>query len=118
MFSYKQDRSRQEQLARERIAAMKAKRESRKAKGEAEEKKELEDFLMKEREEDRKADQLEAMDLHEGGAVVLQEAILNEMEKKHVSEQEVGCAKYLIPPAVPISTTQGSIFHPFTCFHT
>ena len=90
VLSYKQDRSRQEQLARERIAAMKAKRGNQRRKSEVEEKKDLEEALIKEQEQDREADQLEAMDLHEGGEVVLQEAILNEVEKKHVSEQEVG----------------------------
>ena len=69
---------------------MKAKREARKVMSETEERKELEEALMKEQQQDRKVDQLEAMELHEGGTVALQEAILNEIEKKHVSEQEVG----------------------------
>ena len=89
--SLSKDRARQEQLARDRLAALKARREAKKAQQQTEgdANRQLEEALLREQEADSEEDRREALDLHEGGVVVLQEAILNEMEKKHCTEQEV-----------------------------
>lgn len=89
LCSYEKDRARQEQLARERIAAMKARRAAKKGKTEEEEQKELVEKLLKEQAEDSEADKRNALDMEQGGLALLQEAILSEMERKHASEQEV-----------------------------
>lgn len=90
LLSLSKDRSRQEQLARDRLAALKARREAKKAQlSEEEAKKEMQEAVLKEQQADGEADKREALDMHEGGLVLLQEAILNEVEKKHSSEQEV-----------------------------
>ena len=88
--SYEKDRARQEQLARDRIAAMKARRAAKKEKTAEEAQRELEDKLLKEQAEDSDADKRNALDMEQGGLAVLQEAILSEVERKHASEQEVG----------------------------
>ena len=89
LFSYAKDRARQEQLARDRIAAMKSRRAAAKAKSEEEAQKELEEKLLKEQAEDSETDKRNALDMEQGGLALLQEAILTEVEKKHSSEQEV-----------------------------
>lgn len=89
LSSYEKDRARQEQLARDRIAAMKARRAAAKAKSEEEAQKELEEKLLKEQAEDSETDKRNALDMEQGGLALLQEAILTEVEKKHSSEQEV-----------------------------
>lgn len=90
LCSYEKDRARQEQLARDRIAAMKARRAAKKEKTEEEAQRELEDKLLKEQAEDSEADKRNALDMGQGGLALLQEAILSEVERKHASEQEVG----------------------------
>ena len=90
LCSYEKDRARQEQLARDRIAAMKARRAAKKEKTEEEAQRELEDKLLKEQAEDSEADKRNALDMEQGGLALLQEAILSEVERKHASEQEVG----------------------------
>lgn len=90
LCSYEKDRTRQEQLARDRIAAMKARRAAKKEKTEEEAQRELEDKLLKEQAEDSEADKRNALDMEQGGLALLQEAILSEVERKHASEQEVG----------------------------
>ena len=87
--SYEKDRARQEQLARERIAAMKARRAAKKDTSEEDAQKELEERLLKEQAEDSEIDKRNALDMEQGGLAQLQEAILNEVERKHSSEQEV-----------------------------
>ena len=77
-------------MARDRIAAMKARRAAKKEKTEEEAQRELEDKLLKEQAEDSEADKRNALDIEQGGLAVLQEAILSEVERKHASEQEVG----------------------------
>ena len=89
LCSYEKDRARQEQLARERIAAMKARRAAKKEKSEEEAQKELEEKLLREQAEDSEIDKRNALDMEQGGLALLQEAILNEVEKRHSSEQEV-----------------------------
>lgn len=86
--NYAKDRARQEQLARDRIAAMKSRRAAAKAKSEEEAQKELEEKLLKEQAEDSETDKRNALDMEQGGLALLQEAILTEVEKKHSSEQE------------------------------
>jgi len=68
---------------------MKARRAAKKEKSEEEARKELEEKLLKELEEDDEIDKRNALDMEQGGLAQLQEAILNEVEKKHSSEQEV-----------------------------
>ena len=97
LFSYAKDRARQEQLARDPIAAMKSRRAAAKAKSEEEAQKELEEKLLKEQAEDSETDKRNALDMEQGGLALLREAILTEVEKKHSSEQEVRFKKaYLI----------------------
>ena len=80
--SYTAERARQEKLARDRIAALRAKK---RAKAMTHSEKVLEE-LEKDIDNDvRLADQLERE-----GSIVYQNAVLDEMEKKHHSEQEVG----------------------------
>ena len=93
LCSYEKDRARQEQLARDRIAAMKARRAAKKEKSEEETQKELEEKLLKEQAEDSEADKRNALDMEQGGLALLQEAILSEVERKHSSEQEVRLVK-------------------------
>lgn len=69
---------------------MKARRAAKREKSEEEAQKELEEKLLKEQAEDSEIDARNALDMEQGGLVQLQEAILNEVEKKHLSEQEVG----------------------------
>ncbi|RMX39987.1 hypothetical protein pdam_00022972 [Pocillopora damicornis] len=85
---FEKDRARQEQLARERIAAIKARRAANREKSEEEAQKELEEKLLKEQAEDSEIDKRNALDVEQGGLALLQEAILNEVERKHSSEQE------------------------------
>lgn len=87
--SFEKDRARQEQLARERIAAIKARRAAKKGKSEEEVQKELIEKLLKEQAEDIEVDKRNALDVEQGGLAQLQEAILSEVERKHSSEQEV-----------------------------
>lgn len=68
---------------------MKARRAAKKEKSEEEAQKELEEKLLKEQEEDNEVDKRNALDMEQGGLALQQEAILNEVEKKHSSEQEV-----------------------------
>ena len=68
---------------------MKARRAAKREKSEEEAQKELEEKLLKEQEEDNEIDKRNALDMEQGGLALLQEAILNEVEKKHSSEQEV-----------------------------
>ena len=68
---------------------MKARRAAKKEKSEEDAQKELEEKLLKEQEEDNEIDKRNALDMEQGGLALLQEAILNEVEKKHSSEQEV-----------------------------
>ena len=68
---------------------MKARRAAKREKSEEEVQKELEEKLLKEQEEDNEIDKRNALDMEQGGLALLQEAILNEVEKKHSSEQEV-----------------------------
>ena len=77
-------------MARERIAAMKARRAAKRDVGTKEDpRKELEERFLREQAEDMEVDRRGALDMQQGGIAVLQEAILNEVEKKHASEQEV-----------------------------
>ena len=93
LYSYEKDRARQEQLARDRIAAMKARRAAMKGKSEENTQKELEEKLLREQAEDSEADKRNALDMEQGGLALFQEAILTELERKHTSEQEVRFAK-------------------------
>ncbi|XP_032219683.2 trichohyalin [Nematostella vectensis] len=87
--NYKKDRARQEQLARDRLAALKAKRAAKhKVLTEEEVQRQARDEIIKEQLADLEADKLQAMDIHQGGVAGLQEAILNEVEKKHTTEQQ------------------------------
>lgn len=86
--NYEKDRARQEQLARDRIAAMKARRAAMKGKSEENTQKELEEKLLREQAEDSEADKRNALDMEQGGLALFQEAILTELERKHTSEQE------------------------------
>lgn len=70
---------------------MKARRAAKREQSEEEAQKELEEKLLKEQAEDSEIDARNALDMEQGGLAQLQEAILNEVEKKHLSEQEVGC---------------------------
>ena len=69
---------------------MKARRAAKREQSEEEAQKELEEKLLKEQAEDSEIDARNALDMEQGGLAQLQEAILNEVEKKHLSEQEVG----------------------------
>lgn len=79
--SYEAERARQEQLARDRIAASRAKK---RAKSMTYSEKILEEIEKDIDNDVRMADQLERE-----GAIAYQGAVLDEMEKKHHSEQEV-----------------------------
>ena len=68
---------------------MKARRAAKKEKSEEEAQKELEEKLLREQAEDSEIDKRNALDMEQGGLALLQEAILNEVEKRHSSEQEV-----------------------------
>ena len=89
--SYKEDRSRQEQLARERIAALKARRAATKNKtaNEESQKNELKDAVIKEIVSDLESDKLQSVEISQGGVTALQEAVLSELEQKHISEHQV-----------------------------
>ncbi|PFX16028.1 hypothetical protein AWC38_SpisGene19720 [Stylophora pistillata] len=86
--NFEKDRARQEQLARERIAAIKARRAAKKGKSGEEVQKELVEKLLKEQAEDIEIDKRNALDVEQGGLAQLQETILSEVERKHSSEQE------------------------------
>lgn len=71
---------------------MKARRAAKKEKSDEETQKELEEKLLQEQAEDSEINKRNALDMEQGGLALLQEAILNEVERKHASEQEVSDA--------------------------
>lgn len=86
-FSLENERGRQEQLARERIAALKRKREQQHQQNNAEQ---TEAEKLEAEEELDKKDDLSAVEqMQREGTVALQDAVLDEMDKKHTSEQDV-----------------------------
>lgn len=68
---------------------MKVCRVVKKEKFEEEVQKDFEEKLLKEQEEDSEIDKRNVLDMEQGGLVLLQEVILNEVEKKYLLEQEV-----------------------------
>lgn len=92
-FSYRRDRARHEQLARERLASLKAKRAEKGSslvlENEDEQRQAIETKLREEKENKTKALSQEALEIQKGGIVAIQEAILREVEKKHSVEIKV-----------------------------
>ena len=88
--SYRKDRARHEQLARERLAALKAKRAKKEAaivhSSEDEQRQAIEAKLQEEQDKEKDILSQEALELQKGGVVAVQEAILKEVEKKHSIE--------------------------------
>ena len=80
--SYENERARQEQLARERILARKKRRKEEHDKSEVEK-------LNDEENVDQKEDLVAVEQMQREGTIALQDALLNEVEKKHIAEQEV-----------------------------
>ncbi len=93
LFSYRKDRTRHEQLARERLAALKAKRAEKEAaivlSNEDEQRNAIEAKLQEEQDKEKDVLSQEALELQKGGVVAVQEAILKEVEKKHSIEIKV-----------------------------
>lgn len=93
VYSYRKERARHEQLARERLAALKAKRAEKEAamilSNEEEQRRALEAKLQDEHEKEKEILAQEALELQQGGVVAVQEAILKEVEKKHSIEIKV-----------------------------
>ena len=92
-LSYRKDRARHEQLARERLAALKAKRAQKEAaivhSTEDEQRQAIEAKLQEEQDKENDILSQEALELQRGGIVAVQEAILKEVEKKHSIEIKV-----------------------------
>lgn len=80
--SFEAERARQEQLARDRIAALRAKKRA-KAMSHSEK-------VLEELEKDIDGDVRMSDRLEREGTIAYQNVVLDEMEKKHHSEQEVG----------------------------
>lgn len=93
VFSYRKDRTRHEQLARERLAALKAKRAARDAamvvSNDEEQRQAIEAQLQEEQEKESDLLSQEALEVQRGGIVAVQESILKEVEKKHSIEIKV-----------------------------
>jgi diphthamide synthase subunit DPH2 len=91
--SYRKERARHEKLARERLAALKAKRAEKEAaivlSTEEEQREAIEAKLHEEQEKEKVILSQEALELQKGGVVAVQEAILKEVEKKHSIEIKV-----------------------------
>ncbi|CAB4011834.1 Hypothetical predicted protein [Paramuricea clavata] len=89
-LSYRKDRARHEQLARERLAALKAKRAEKEAaiivSNEDEQRYAIEAKLQNEQDKEKDILSQEALELQQGGVVAVHEAILKEVEKKHSIE--------------------------------
>ena len=94
LHSVENERGRQEQLARERIAARKKKREEALKQQKEEEKSEAEKLEAEEK-EDEKDDLSTVEQIQREGTIALQDGVLNELEKKHVTEQEVNFLNFL-----------------------
>jgi hypothetical protein len=92
-LSYRKDRARHEQLARERLAALKAKRAEKEAaiivSNEDEQRHAIEAKLQDEQDKEKDILSQEALELQQGGVVAVHEAILKEVEKKHSIEIKV-----------------------------
>ena len=84
--SYEAERARQEQLARDRIAAL---RQKKKAKSVNASEQVLQEQQLDMENDVRIADQLERE-----GTMAVQNVVLDEMEKKHHAEQEVCLRKF------------------------
>lgn len=93
-LSYRKDRARHEQLARERLAALRAKRADKEsalvlASSEDEQQHAIEARLREEQGKEKDLLSQDALAFQKGGIVALQESILKELEKKHSVEIKV-----------------------------
>lgn len=93
-LSYRKDRARHEQLARERLASLRAKRADKEsalvlASSEDEQQHAIEVRLREEQGKEKDLLSQDALASQKGGIVTLQESILKELEKKHSIEIKV-----------------------------
>ena len=97
--SYRKDRARHEKLARERLAALKAKRAAKDAaivvSDDDEQRHAIEAKLQEEHDRENDLLSQEALELQKGGIVAVQETILKEVEKKHSIEIKVMISPFL-----------------------
>ena len=97
--SYRKDRARHEQLARERLAALKAKRAAKDAaivvSDDDEQRHAIEAKLQEEHDRENDLLSQEALEVQKGGIVAVQETILKEVEKKHSIEIKVMISPFL-----------------------
>lgn len=93
--SLENERGRQEQLARERIAALKKRREQQQQERDNGDDQQTEaEKVHAEKERDAKDDLSAIEQMQREGTVALHDAVLDEMEKKHTSEQDVSDLLY------------------------
>ena len=83
--SYEAERARQEQLARDRIAALRQKKKAKSGNAS--------DQVLQEQQRDIENDVRIADQLEREGTMAVQNVVLDEMEKKHHAEQEVRLRK-------------------------